>query len=260
MSWNIISSSVAGTKHIDQGKSCQDSAAYKLLRDGETLVAVVADGMGSAKYSAQGAELAVKTAITHLERTLLGFDSKDACKWKEFFSSMVEVVRKMLEQKALSCNYKVDDFACTLLAIVTTPNWLAATQIGDGLIVVRKLNEKSYRLLFPPEKGQYANETTSITSSQALDSMNVDFYPSAYQFICLATDGIERICLDRSQKNWKPFQRFFSPLEQHLLSNNNLRQEELELELSRFLRSDKINNETSDDKTLLICLNNSSIH
>ena len=55
--WKIIGASVAGTSHLKQGKTCDDAHAHWQDEDGSLLL-VVADGAGSARYAEKGARVA----------------------------------------------------------------------------------------------------------------------------------------------------------------------------------------------------------
>src|SRR5262245_16773892 len=62
--WRYVAESVQGTQHDADGTSCQDACRVNLLGEPETaLVACVADGAGSSKHSAAGAELACQAII-----------------------------------------------------------------------------------------------------------------------------------------------------------------------------------------------------
>ena len=136
---------------------------------------------------------------------------------------------------------------------MATPEGIAAMQIGDGFITVR-YPEQDPQLLFPPDKGEYINETTFVTSSNALKDMKVVVQPGQPEFICASTDGLERLAIRMS--DWTPFTPFFQPLEQYLGETNNL--EESDEYLLSFLNSDRLNARTDDDKTLFLCLYDSS--
>lgn len=122
-------------------------------------------------------------------------------------------------------------------------------QVGDGLLVVRSSQGK-YELLFKPDKGEFANETTSVTSAKSLLEMQTCMRNISYQFVCAATDGVENLSLVKSE-DWRPFEKFFEPLEKHIFSEKPLITKEGELRI--FLNSNKINQSTDDDKTLLLC-------
>ncbi len=258
MAWRAIARSSIGTSHQKQDMPCQDYGGCKILND--VIVGAVADGAGSAKYSDIGAKLAVKTALEYLteveewlqdpkhfwQLTEKPFSEEEA---KELFANTVKKVVTALEQQAASDGYSVDDLACTLLVVVATPNWVAAMQIGDSFVVVR-CQQEDHQLLFQPDKGEYINETTFVTSAKALDTMRVCVRSGKQEFICAATDGLERVAIRMS--DWTPFAPFFKPLEEYLREINDPEQEDEYL--MSFLDSDRLNTRTDDDKTLLLCL------
>ena len=293
MNWKAIARSAIGTSHIKQQMPCQDYSAYKIIND--AIIGVVADGAGSAKHSEAGAKLAVDTvlktiteqdianiaelynshSVRETERnnsawkpwSLLGKREKNSnaavtiaqspteLKASQFFSKIVKQVVSTLSSQAENNNYSINDLACTLLIVIATPNGVAAMQIGDGFITVR-YPEKEPELLFAPDKGEYINETTFITSTNALEDMKVVIQAGLPEFICASTDGLERLAIRLS--DWTPFTPFFQPLEQYLQETENL--EESDEYLLSFLNSERLNARTDDDKTLFLCLYDSSSH
>ncbi len=170
---------------------------------------------------------------------------------KNMFKSTLKKAIASLKEEAKSKDYSVNDLACKLLIFVATPRWVAAMQIGDGFIVVRS-QESEYQLLFQPDKGEFVNETTFITSSNALDEMQVRVLTGHQEFICASTDGLEKLAIGFS--DWTPFALFFKPLEEYL---GETKEPEKEDEyLKNFLDSERLNARTDDDKTLLLCLLN----
>lgn len=252
MQWQVVGRSAIGTKHIKKETPCQDAVGYEIIPGNQIIIGAVSDGMGSAKRSDVGSTLAVKTALFQIKSTQCWLNQpKNDEGAREIFRSVLGKVQAALKQKAENEGYSVEDLNCTLLAFVATPEWLAAMQVGDGLIVVRPKGQ-DYQLLFMPDKGEFANETTPVTSSHALEEMEACVKPGSYEFICAATDGIENISLVKPEK-WKPFQGFFKPLEQQImLSANTISYKEKEIE--DFLNSEQINQKTDDDKTLLLCV------
>ena len=100
------------------------------------------------------------------------------------------------------------------------------------------------------DKGEFANETTFVTSRNALDDMQVSVISHPLEFICAATDGLERVALRVS--DWMPFAPFFNPLSEYLAQTPN--PDEDKAYLASFLDSERLNQKTQDDKTLLLCL------
>ncbi|TAG76086.1 MAG: protein phosphatase 2C domain-containing protein [Oscillatoriales cyanobacterium] len=250
MQWEIVGCSAIGTKHVTGGTPCQDAVFYEMISD-RIIIGAVSDGMGSARRSDVGSKLAVQTALSQIKSTQCWLNQpKNDEGAREIFRSVLGQVQAALKREAENGGYSVKDLNCTLLAFVATPEWLAAMQVGDGLIVVRPKG-KDYQLVFMPDKGEFCNETTSVTSSHALEEMEVCVKSGSYEFICAATDGIENISLVKPD-NWRPFEGFFKPLEkQIMLSTNSLAHKKKEIE--DFLNSEQINQKTDDDKTLLLC-------
>lgn len=257
MTWRAIARSSIGTSHKKHQLPCQDYGKYIISKQ-NLILGAVADGAGSAKHSDVGAKLAVETALQNLYwfHRLSGHwqsDSKPLCEAiaRELFTHTLEKVVEALREQAENSGYLIDDLACTLLIFVANPYWIAATQIGDGFIVVR-FQEEDHQLLFPPYKGEFINETTFVTSANALKEMQVCVRPGQQKFICASTDGLERVAIRMS--DWTPFTPFFQPLEECLWEDT--RRDGKEEYIRNFLDSDRLNARTDDDKTLLLCLYN----
>lgn len=255
MAWRAVVRSSVGTRHQKQQQPCQDYGNYCILNQ-NVIIGAVADGAGSAKYADVGAKLAVETVITIVKEIAISPQPQENLSHplneqeaRKLFSKIVAEVVTTLEEKAIHENYAIADLACTLLVIVATPDWLAAMQIGDGFIVVG-LQGEEYQLLFQPDKGEFVNQTTFVTSTHALDEMQVDVLLGQHKFICTSTDGLERVAIRMS--DWTPFLPFFKPLEEYLWETHHPEQEDEYIK--NFLNSERLNARTDDDKTLLLCL------
>ncbi|WP_224086434.1 PP2C family serine/threonine-protein phosphatase [Nostoc sp. MS1] len=259
MGWKAIARYEIGTSHLNQGIPCQDYGHYRLFKD-DVIVGAVADGAGSAKYADVGSKLAVETVLELFDDVNESPDKQGETDRKlsqplskleveKLFAEIVNLVFTELSKKASEEHYSVNELACTLLVFIATPNWLAAMQIGDGFIVLRSKNSEEYQLLFHPDKGEFANETTFITSENVLHEMQVDVILGEQEFICASTDGLEKVAI-RFQ-DWKAFSPFFKPFEEYLKLTSNP-EEEAEYVIN-FLNSERLNTRTDDDKTLLLC-------
>lgn len=258
MSWKAIARYEVGISHQKQQLPCQDFADYCILDD--VIIGAIADGAGSAKYSDIGAKLAVEAVLEYFTEFSQRLQKRKC--WEQSFSqplsektakkrfkNALEKVNIVLQEQADSKDYAVEDLACTLLVFVATPHWIAAMQIGDGFIVVRS-QDSEYQMLFQPDKGEFANETTFVTSRNALDDMQVKVFSEKPEFICASTDGLEKVAIRFS--DWKPFPPFFKPLEEYLQETQ--KPEEEDEYISNFLKLEQLNARTDDDKTLLLCL------
>ncbi len=250
--WKAVADSATGTSHQNQKIPCQDYGYYRIFND--VIVGAVADGAGSAKRSDVGSKLAVETVIKCFsdinespeKQTFSQPLSKE--EFQKVFAKILKQVLTELQNKADEEDYSVNDLACTLLVFVATPDCLAAMQIGDGFIVMRS-QESEYRLLFKPDKGEFVNETTFITSKNALEEMQVEVITEKQEFICASTDGLEKVAIRLT--DWKPFPPFFKPLEEYLHEPVDPKEDKY---LTEFLNSERLNSRTDDDKTLLLCL------
>ncbi|AFZ28070.1 hypothetical protein Cylst_6099 [Cylindrospermum stagnale PCC 7417] len=253
MGWKAIARSATGTSHKIQKIPCQDFGHYRIFND--VIVGAVADGAGSAKYSQIGSKLAVETVLKCFAEInqypdRQGFSQPlGKIEAEKLFAKIVNQVITDLNNQAAKEGYSVNDLACTLLVFVATPDWFVAMQIGDGFIVVRSQNSE-YQLLFEPDKGEFFNETTFVTSANALDEMQVQVISAKQEFICASTDGLEKVAIRLS--DWKAFPPFFKPFDEYLQEIANPDAEDQYI--IDFLNSERLNSRTDDDKTLLLCL------
>lgn len=260
MSWKAIAESAKGTSHNKSGLPCQDCGSFRFVGD-NILIGAVADGAGSAKHSDVGSKLAVEITLQHLEHIMLrnqkaktNLSKSPSLKWvNDQFQQTLENVLTSFKQKFQeNYEYSLRDLSCTLLAFIATPDWMAAMQIGDGFIVMRSQKPNSnYQLLFPPAKGEYANQTTFVTSASALSELQVRVISVAPKFIFAATDGLERMAIDFAKQ--QAYQGFFPPFEngfQKSIKENRI--EEEEQDVFDWLNSEQVNSKTDDDKTILL--------
>jgi Protein phosphatase 2C len=242
--------SAIGTRHEQRGQPCQDFGSYRI--EGRFILGAVSDGAGSAKYSDIGAQIAVESVLDavalQLGEKVPTVEAMTAAA-PEMFHKAFEEVRSALNREAEHTSCALQDFGCTLLAFVACRDWVAAMQIGDGLMVLRSHPEEDFNLLFKPDKGEFINETVFVTTTGAEDSLQVCVHGSDHPFICAATDGLERVAV--RMQDWVPHAPFFSPFEACLRQST---QSDRDLYLKTFLESDRLNSKTDDDKTLLACL------
>ena len=257
--WKAIVRSVIGTRHLEPETKapCQDYGAYRQYR--EYLIGAVSDGAGSCSLSEHGSKLAVKVTLKYLTEILENsrrtnpFASQTGA--EEIFRELISRVRDEISQKATDWSRQHNEqvsagqFACTLLAFVVFPNGIAAMQLGDGFIVIREYKRQDYDLLFQPNKGEYVNVTTFVTSppEKLKKDLQVTYQPRRVSFVCASTDGLEKLALD----NNRAYARFFIPREQYIQETVNLEQDRY---LEEFLNSDDVNKRTDDDKTILLCV------
>ena len=258
MPWKAVSQSVVGTLHQQRQIPCQDYGNWHLLQDGEIVLGAIADGAGSARYAEVGALSAVTVVLEYWSEHINEFvpvdNTAESIPTEADIQApchrLLQQVRQKLELKAVELDCPLGELACTLVAFLATPQWTIALQVGDSFLVVRGQEDLDYQLVFYPDRGELANETTFVTTQADELTMQCKVLSKRLKFICAATDGLESVAIHR--QDWQPYPPFFEPLENFLTVANNLSQEELYLK--NFLSSERLNARTSDDKTLLLCL------
>lgn len=252
MPWRAATACVAGSSHVKAALPCQDASLVEI--HGPILLGAIADGAGSAARSDLGAQAAVKAALTAL-RSHVWLAETPRAALEERLRDACRKTLEALNAAASEHSAPVADFACTLSLFAASPHWLAALQVGDGQLVVRSAqNAENYELLFKPDRGEYANETTFLTAAELDSSIQFKILDQAPLFICAATDGIERISL--RQPEWTPHPAFYKPLEDFIAAAVD--PDTAARDIEEFLKREKMNQHTDDDKTLLLAAWNES--
>jgi hypothetical protein len=244
--WRFVTGQATGSAHEKLRVPCQDRFACIALQEQAAFIAAVADGAGSASLAHIGAELAVEaiTAISQLG-VRAGRDDHD-----RVLRDGATLARTRIIEEAAARGVAARELACTLLAVVATPASGAALQIGDGVIVVRDLGE-TWRWLFWPQKGEYANATYFLTDESALDEAQITTLPPDVQDIAMLSDGLESLALHYATRT--AHAPFFRGAFASVYSNQGQGElVELSTALSDFLRSPSVRARTDDDVSLVL--------
>ena len=251
-SWQVSRASVTGTSHLRAGLPCQDSSNHHVA--GGVLIAAVADGAGSATMSDVGSALAAETSVRTAERLLREAHDHSphpvhgTC-LKRVVTGAVEHTRQELRDEAKRLDVDVRELATTLLLMVHTETVLAAGQIGDGAMVVSE-GAGHYMTFITPQRGEYANQTNFLTSSEAMSKLDIRVEQMGHDLSRLAmfTDGIQNLVL-RSDDD-SPHAPFFDPVFAWLGSQPA--SDDTNRKLAAFLESPTVTRRADDDLTLLL--------
>jgi serine/threonine protein phosphatase PrpC len=171
---HVLDCSVIGVSHERSGQPCQDSSSYY---KGETYTIIaVADGHGDHSHdlSETGAKLAVHSAMDILKKL-----ADDAATQKDILLSRMvhndfprlvvrrwrEIVRDDFCNRTISV---VDEtvpysrYGTTLIAAIITETNVIYTQIGDGDIVLLRV-DGSYEMLSPNDQTLVGGATLSLS-------------------------------------------------------------------------------------------------
>lgn len=245
--WRFAGTSVCGTSHKRLALPCQDAYHFEQPSAGIIMMAV-ADGAGSALRAEEGASIAVKAAIRHLQESYIKcLDSKDEEDIKLLVLDSVDSARLAVEKYAEENNDKVSDFACTFLLTFATGEFVAFAQIGDGGVVIQDFEGEITGLTIP-ESSTYANETYFLVSPNAFEHTQFRLWKGKTKHIAMFSDGLQHLCLQMPEGT--PYDKFFKPLFKFLDASKD--QSILEANLTDFLSSQKITAQTDDDITLIM--------
>jgi hypothetical protein len=245
--WKLLFESVQGLSHLRTDQPCQDSCSARELSLGAETVLVLAcsDGAGSAELSHVGSRLACDSIVE-----LITSEIQQRERLPEITSNLIQDwlhrLHDQLDEEAKQRDAPLRQLACTLLAAIVGETSAAFLQIGDGAIVVA--DEGSYKHVFWPQSGEYANTTNFVTDLAFEDSLLFDFHAARIDEIALLTDGLQMLALSFSEK--RAHEPFFRPMFQSLRDVASA--EELSAPLRDFLGSPQINDRTDDDKTLIL--------
>jgi hypothetical protein len=244
MTWRVAAASVQGVSHLKTGKPCQDAHLWRVLENG-VLLAAVADGAGSAAFSALGAQVATTAALDKLQRQFATALPTDEAAWRESFTAALQTAREAVEQAAQAIAQTPRELACTLIIVAVTAELAAAVQVGDGAAVIG-VSDGAIVALTKPQSGEYINETTFLVSADYLSATQFAFWQGHAQHVAVFSDGLQMLALKLPAG--EPHAPFFAPLFRFI---ENAEKDAPE-QLAAFLRSPRITARADDDLTLLL--------
>ena len=194
--WTGFSASIPGSGHIRRGLPCQDaSAALTVPRP----ALIVCDGRGSASFSqdgAQGAVKAFKSQIAVFEpmlASILDCDAPQDGQWEMFsrimYRTLMQVKLDLSEERGIP----EKEFDCTVAFAIIGEQGIGCFQVGDGAIVLRQNGESL--TAFPPDKGEFANQTHFLREN---GEMSGKFHAALFSAtensgVAITSDGPEHL-------------------------------------------------------------------
>lgn len=249
--WRIAHASVIGAAHLAQNTECQDRFVCRLVetKEGEILIAAVADGAGSTSSGQTGAELACRIFAEEAEDFLKTTNASLRSLNQDFGKYWLEFFQKQIAEIAEKEEKPMRDYASTFVAAIVGEQSAAFFQVGDGALVY-SVREKPDEYIFgiDPVETEYANVTDFLTDKEAFAALRFKQTDAAIEDLILFSDGIFAVAVD--YKTNQPHTPFLRPMIAPLKNGQNA--ETLNEKLAGFLASAKINEKTDDDKTLIL--------
>jgi hypothetical protein len=243
--WQVVGASTLGTSHIRADVPCQDAHGYRISSD--LVIAAVADGLGSAARSDEGAKLAVETALDALSKALATTRPDNPEDWTRVLQDAFLQARECLQEAAEKSAAPLRDYGTTLIAVAIAEDWLAVGHIGDGAVVAA-LDDGTVETVSTPQRGEYANEVAPLTAADALELVRFSVRKGSLRALALLTDGLQNLCINAATA--RPYEPFFAPFFDAI--GQEIDTVEVSHQLACFLGTESVCRKTDDDKTLVV--------
>lgn len=245
MKYLIRGASVRGPLHVKMDIPCQDAMAFKIISP-EVAVIAIADGLGSAAKSDVGSKVAVDAVVRAVEQSVVN-KTPDEIDISLVATQSIAEARAALENAASVSQCELSDFGSTLISIVLMNGTLAIAHIGDGSVIARV--DSDLRIASAPGESEYTNEVKPLTAKDWQENVRSTALANVRDVIAF-TDGCQRAALKKSSEGYQPFGPFCLPILDYL--RGAAEESDTTGELERFLSSEKLCNNSDDDKTLVV--------
>jgi hypothetical protein len=242
--WRVVGASVRGTSHCKSGAPCQDSSDYRRTFIGNVpaLLIGIADGAGSAIASDVGSAQAIEFLFRKAS-SLGGLRDLNEAVAKEW----MQETRAHLASTAENIGVTTRDLACTVLLAVVSEHTSAFIQVGDGAWILEDASNH-LRCATWPSGGEYANQTTFITSPGWEDAFQYRRFDDHVLAIAGFSDGLQGLALQFASRT--AHAPFFEPMFKALRAAED--ETALKAPLIEFLASEAVIERTDDDKSLVL--------
>ncbi len=241
--------SIQGADHIKEDTAGQDS--HKIIKCSENmLIAAVADGLGSERYSDVASKIAADTASTCCAETLTE-DSTDEEIYKAIKQAFFKA-KNQIEDEAKSKGHDVDQYDTTLTLAVIIRDSLYYGHCGDSGIIA--LNRTG---IYSKVTDQQRDDYGRVFPICFEDHWRIDKYPEPVGSVLLATDGMLDtffpVWIRNEPVNINVLQAmFFMDPEKLMIDKKN--EAETAEKMERILKAIDPNT-VGDDKTIVVAVN-----
>ena len=176
--------SIRGKAHIAAGVVCQDANSYGEVAPG-LYIAIAADGVGSALHSDIASAMAVEKLEEYVRQNISQRSSSE--ERKSCLKAGFRYAEKCIEAYVQDCGEQMKDYDTTLHAVLYDGKRVVYGHAGDGGILVRTNQGRTYELT-SPQKGP---DGVSVMPLRAGDSSwEFGDYHEEVAAVMLVTDGM----------------------------------------------------------------------
>lgn len=237
--WAVVGCAVRGTAHEADGSPCQDAVAFACR--GEWLVAVLADGAGSAPRSDEGARHLVHTVTRRLADAAEAGAPEGG--WEGEITAAIAGARDTLPTDEQN---PPRHFHATAVGIVVGDDGGVLFHIGDGAgaaLIAGTWDEGTFSL---PANGEFADQTFFYTEEGWADNLRFTPVIPPFDRVVLMSDGAAAFALAAGGRGLDP--RFMAPVDRYLAGVD---EETGTRALAATLDSPGAHGVTGDDKSLV---------
>ena len=228
----VTGASAVGRIHANN----QDRHGWRWRKDG-SLILAVADGAGSAKHGGEAASAVVDSLLAWQS-------SKPTMTVAEELLEEMRLTQGLLHAMAVKSEEPRNAYNCTALLVhVSRGGCCHALSVGDSWLTYAD-EEGAWVCPLPPQKGQYANETSFLVSTEEAQWQVGAWQLPAKSSMVLLTDGLDDVAIHQGN----PYAPFFHSLTEAL---DDVAEKASWLE--SFLESQRVDARCPDDRTVL-CL------
>jgi len=246
--------SITGSSHDAKGIKCQDANKIRELANG-MVIAAVADGVGSCKYSDVAAQIAVDESTAFCEENLkAGLKNRDLITLIEEAFTKAETA---IEKKSLDDNQPLPEYDTTLDLVIYNEKQIVYGHCGDGGIVGLTVNG-DYIKVTNPQKNEGIFVIPLRNGSRGKNNTwEFGYMQEELASVLLATDGVydtffPYLLKGQAVEIYVPLIRYFMDNNRVHITKDNIG--EITEARKAFLISDDCKTIT-DDKTLLVLIN-----
>ena len=186
--WKQLKYLQKGVSHVQNSTNCQDSVL--IFENDNCIVAALADGLGSLKYSEVAAQTATETVckcFLELSNPLVEFETK-----KDLAKHILDASVVNIQNKAKEMGIPLNEMDCTLMfvCVLKTTNYAIIGRLGDSAVCVIA-NPKSIAI---NDGNKSANGTNAILDKDAIEHFDIriiDLDKNNIQGFILSSDGLE---------------------------------------------------------------------
>ncbi|MDE2788374.1 MAG: PP2C family serine/threonine-protein phosphatase [Chloroflexota bacterium] len=256
--WRVAAATAAGASHLRDDTPNQDAVAHRVVEIGHGAAAViaVADGAGSAPRSDEGSRVAVDAAVASVAE---GINRRPAAAFSEVMAASlvryaIERAKIEVERYGRRHNAPARELASTLIVAFASDSLMTAAQVGDGAVIAFNIGGGDAMTLCQAHTGEYANETTFITSRSRPHEIASVGHASGHDYDALAliTDGLQNLALKMPER--EAFPGFWNPILHDLAHTDE--PEAVPARLHAFISGERVQSRTGDDVTIAIAARN----